>query len=415
MVSRPSQFNLGLSSAEAMAACGPAAAIAFAQAYGRNPTAGEAIQLARSVGWSTAGMKGPASEQALLNSMGISTKLTNGVDWNAVGQEANTGNPVIVSTPGHYYFIDGFNPANGTYHVGTSGTDLKHGAEWMNPNQMQGLMGQAQGALFADHPLQGPSIQTSPVAGAQTMPYTQQQGSYMDRWNAARNSPMPYQPTGQAPVYQNMPYNPQQSGGGGLPAEFANKPYAKEAYQAAINAGIDPNIFLRQINQESGFNPNAGSSAGAQGIAQIVPKYHPGVNTYDPIASLNYAANLDKQLLQQYGGDYTKALVAYNGGGGAVNAWNSGSPYGESQQYVNAILSGQSPATFNNQGGQQQNTSINQIAGMAGAPQQKAFRSIYSPSALTSAFGNSIYQNAPPPIAQPNPLSMFSSIFTRPG
>ncbi len=406
MASRTSQFNLGLSKAEAMAACGPAAAIAFAQYYGRNPTVGEAIQLARATGWSAAGMKGPGSEQQLLNSMGVSTKLTNGVDWNAVGQEANTGNPVIVSTPGHYYFIDGFNPANGTYHVGTSGTDLTHGSDWMSANQMQSLMGQAQGALFADHPLAGPSTQAYP--STQTMPSQPQQGTdFLSRWNAARNGQMPA-----AAPSQNMGI---QNPGGGIPAEFANKPYAKEAYQAALNAGIDPNIFLRQINQESGFNPNAGSSAGAQGIAQIVPKYHPGVNTYDPVASLNYAANLDKQLLQQYGGDYTKALVAYNGGGGAVDAWNSGSPYGESQQYVNAILSGQSPAAYNGSAGQPQNTSINQIAGMSGAPQQQGFRSIYSPSALTSAFGNSIYQNTPPPIAQSNPLSMFSSVFTRPG
>jgi len=364
MASRTSQFNLGLSSAEAMAACGPAAAIAFAQTYGRNPNVGEAMALARSVGWNPgAGMAGAASEQALLNKMGISTKLTNGVDWNAVGQEANTGNPVIVSTPGHYFYVDGFNAANGTYHVGTSGTDLKSGAEWMNPNQMQGLMGQATNALFADHPLQGPSIQANPAQG--------------------------------------------------LSPEFANKPYAQEAYNAAVQAGIDPNIFLRQINQESGFNPNAGSSAGAMGIAQIVPKYHPGVNVNDPIASLNYAANLDKQLLQQYGGDYTRALVAYNGGGGAVNAWNSGAPYGESQRYINAILRGETPAAnpaaFQNLG----NNSMNQIAGMAGVPKQ--FRSIYSPNFLTSSIGNSIYQNAMPPTAQANPLSMFSSIFTRPG
>ena len=312
MASRQSQFNLGLSSAEAMAACGPAAAIAFAQTYGRNPTNAEAIQLARNVGWSAGGMKGPGSEQQLLSSMGVNTKLTNGVDWNAVGQEANTGNPVIVSTPGHYFFIDGFNPANGSYHVGTSGTDLKSGSEWMNPNQMQGLMGTAQGALFADHPLQGPSIQASPQMGG-TNSQPQNGSSFLNYWyGGGGNGITPNQNLGT----QQQPA----MGTGGIPSEFANKPYANEAYQAAINAGIDPNVFLRQINQESGFNPNAGSPAGAQGIAQIVPKYHPGVNTADPVASLNYAANLDKQLLTQYGGDYTKALsVAYNGGQGAVD------------------------------------------------------------------------------------------------
>ena len=120
--------------------------------------------------------------------------------------------------------------------------------------------------------------------------------------------------------------------------EFQN--YAR---QAAIKAGINPEIFAAQIQQESGYNPNAGSGAGAKGIAQIVPQYHPGVDTSDPYASLDYAANLDKKLLDQYGGDWQKALIAYNGGGGAVSAWDSGQPYGESKQYVSQILGSSRP------------------------------------------------------------------------
>ena len=64
------------------------------------------------------------------------------------------------------------------------------------------------------------------------------------------------------------------------------------ARQAAQRAGIDPDLFSRQIQQESGFDPSAQSPAGALGIAQIVPQYHPGVDTSDPYASLDYAANL---------------------------------------------------------------------------------------------------------------------------
>ena len=63
--------------------------------------------------------------------------------------------------------------------------------------------------------------------------------------------------------------------------------YRAVAVRAAQRAGINPAIFLRQINQESGFNPNARSSAGAVGIAQIVPRWHPGVDATDPVASLN--------------------------------------------------------------------------------------------------------------------------------
>ena len=43
------------------------------------------------------------------------------------------------------------------------------------------------------------------------------------------------------------------------------------ARQAAQKIGLDPDIFMRQIQQESGFNPTAKSPAGAAGIAQFMP------------------------------------------------------------------------------------------------------------------------------------------------
>src|SRR5215469_16521262 len=115
--SRVSQFGYGLSKAEAYAACGPVAAIAFAKSFGRNPTIDEAMQLARQVGWNPGmGMAGVASEQKLLQNMGVSTRLTNGVNWNDVAQDAMSGNPVIIDTPGHYFYVDGYDPGSGKFH-----------------------------------------------------------------------------------------------------------------------------------------------------------------------------------------------------------------------------------------------------------------------------------------------------------
>ena len=62
---------------------------------------------------------------------------------------------------GHYFFADGYNPESGAFHVGQSGLDLVHGAEWMTPQQMENLMGPAQGALFSNNP-------TVPAQGADT-------------------------------------------------------------------------------------------------------------------------------------------------------------------------------------------------------------------------------------------------------
>ena len=152
-----SQFgDKQLSADEAYAACGPAAAVRFAERFGRNPTLREATDLAKQVGWSSsAGMAGIASEQALLKNMGVDTHIV-APDWLAIAKEAQTGNPVTISTSGknggHYYFADGYNPDTGAFHVGQSGLDLVGGSEWMTPQQMENLFGKAQGALFADNP-----------------------------------------------------------------------------------------------------------------------------------------------------------------------------------------------------------------------------------------------------------------------
>lgn len=115
------------------------------------------------------------------------------------------------------------------------------------------------------------------------------------------------------------------------------------AAQEARRAGINPAIFLRQINQESGFNPNARSGAGAVGIAQIVPRYHPNVNPNDPYASLKYAANYMADLIHQYGGSYEKALSVYNSGG--PNRYRDPNfSGGQTYNYVRSIMGGQTPS-----------------------------------------------------------------------
>ena len=118
--------------------------------------------------------------------------------------------------------------------------------------------------------------------------------------------------------------------------------YRAVAVQAANRYGINPAIFLRQINQESGFNPNARSSAGAVGIAQIVPRWHPGVNAADPIASLNYAAKLMSSLVHKYG-SYQQALSVYNSGSPTAYR-DPGFSGGQTYNYVRSIMGGANDA-----------------------------------------------------------------------
>jgi soluble lytic murein transglycosylase-like protein len=91
--------------------------------------------------------------------------------------------------------------------------------------------------------------------------------------------------------------------------------YQSIAWNDAITAGIPPQLFVRQINQESGFQPYVISSAGAIGIAQIMPatasEWH--VNAYDPVASLKAAASAMAWYVNRYG-TFEKALACYNAG-----------------------------------------------------------------------------------------------------
>lgn len=129
--------------------------------------------------------------------------------------------------------------------------------------------------------------------------------------------------------------------------------YQNLARQAAAAAGIDASTFVRQINQESGFNPGAGSSAGARGIAQIMPTTAQswGVDPMNPRDALYAAAKHMAGYLHNYKNDWSKALAAYNAGPGAVAKYGGVPPFSETQAYVKAILGGKNPPLVSSAGG----------------------------------------------------------------
>src|SRR4029077_14479767 len=113
--------------------------------------------------------------------------------------------------------------------------------------------------------------------------------------------------------------------------------------RAAIKAGINPDIFERQIQQESGFNPTISSKAGASGIAQIMPATAKawGVDPLTPEQALFAAATHMGQYVRKYG-SYENALRAYNAGPGAIEASKG---YAETNKYVSTIMGGTTPTT----------------------------------------------------------------------
>jgi soluble lytic murein transglycosylase-like protein len=120
----------------------------------------------------------------------------------------------------------------------------------------------------------------------------------------------------------------------------AGTPYAAEITAAAQANGLDPALLAGLIKQESGFNPNAGSGAGARGLTQLMPGTAAGLgvsNVLDPVQSINGGAKYLKQQLDAFGGDTAKALAAYNAGPGAVQRFGGIPPYSETQNYVRIV------------------------------------------------------------------------------
>jgi soluble lytic murein transglycosylase-like protein len=118
-------------------------------------------------------------------------------------------------------------------------------------------------------------------------------------------------------------------------------PYQSQIEAAAAKYGIDPAVLKGLIKQESGFNPNAGSPAGAQGLTQLMPGTAASLgvsNVHDPAQSIDGGAHYLKMQLDRFGGDYSKALAAYNAGPGAVQRYGGIPPYAETRNYVKNVL-----------------------------------------------------------------------------
>lgn len=112
--------------------------------------------------------------------------------------------------------------------------------------------------------------------------------------------------------------------------------YLKAIMEAEKKYGIPSGLLKALIAQESNFNPRAISNKGALGIAQIMPSMHPGVDPFDPIASIDYAGKFLKENYDTLG-DWDLALAGYNAGPGAVQKYKGIPPYKETQDYVSSI------------------------------------------------------------------------------
>jgi Transglycosylase SLT domain/D-alanyl-D-alanine carboxypeptidase/Putative Flp pilus-assembly TadE/G-like len=116
--------------------------------------------------------------------------------------------------------------------------------------------------------------------------------------------------------------------------------YREMILRAGARWGVPPALLAGQLMAESGFDPTAGSPAGAQGIAQFMPSTAAAYglrNPYDPEEAIEAEAHLMSDLLRQFGSPEL-ALAAYNAGPAPVEACHCIPPYPETQAYVTRIL-----------------------------------------------------------------------------
>lgn len=119
-----------------------------------------------------------------------------------------------------------------------------------------------------------------------------------------------------------------------------NGQFADEVRAVSDAFGVDKALIRAVMHVESWFQADAVSSAGAQGLMQLMPgtQRRFGVrDPFDPVDNITAGTAYLAWLLDEFDGDLTRAVAAYNAGENAVRRHNGVPPYSETREYVRRV------------------------------------------------------------------------------